>query len=65
MVWGLHRTVERQAVRMHEMMKHLNVDAAAFVRQGRGDVYAEARSTCLICQEGAEDSGEAAHRFRN
>ena len=40
MEWALHRTVERQASRMHEMMKRLDVDAPALVRQKNGEVYA-------------------------
>ena len=51
MEWRLHCTVERQASRMHEMMDRLDVDAAALVRQKNGEVYAEARSRCLLCQE--------------
>ena len=51
MEWALHRTVERQASRMHEMMRRLDVDAPALVRQENGAVYAEARSRCLLCQE--------------
>jgi len=53
MEWALHRTVERQASRMHEMMKRLDVDALALVRQKNGEVYAKARSRCLFCQESA------------
>ncbi len=45
----MQRTVERQAVRMHQMMNRLNVDAIALVRLNNGDVYAEARSRCLSC----------------
>ena len=51
MDWGMHRTVERQAVRMQKMMDRLNVDAVALVRMKHGDVYAKARSTCLFCHE--------------
>ena len=51
MEWTLHCTVERQASRMHEMMKRLDVDALALVRQKNGEVYAEARSRCLLCHE--------------
>ena len=49
MEWALHRTVERQASRMHEMMKRLDVDALALVRQKNGEVYAEARANaCYV-----------------
>ncbi len=51
MEWEMHRTVERQAVRLHKMMDRLNVDAVALVRLKQGDVYAKARFTCLFCQE--------------
>ena len=51
MEWTLHCTAERQASRMHEMMKRLDVDALALVRQNNGEVYSEARSRCLLCQE--------------
>ena len=43
------RRVERQAMRMHEMMDRLDVDALALIRLSNGDVYAKARSTCLFC----------------
>lgn len=49
MDWPMFRRVERQAVRMHEMMDRLDVDPAAFARLQHGDVYAEARSRCLTC----------------
>lgn len=52
MEWMMHRTVERQAVRMQKMMERLNVDAVQLVRLKHGDVYAKARSACLFCQEG-------------
>lgn len=50
MEWMMHRTVERQAIRMQKMMERLNVDAVEFIRLKHGDVYAKARSTCLFCQ---------------
>jgi hypothetical protein len=53
MEWALHRTVERQASRMHEMMNRLDVDALALVRQENGEIYTEARSQCLLCHESA------------
>ena len=43
------RSAERQAVRMHEMMRRLDVDPCAFIRLRRGEVYAEARARCLAC----------------
>ena len=51
MEWALHRSAERQASRMHDMMKRRDVDARALVRQRNGEVYAEARSRCLLCHE--------------
>ncbi len=45
------RTVERQAFRLQTMMARLNVDAVALIRLERGDVYAKARSLCLVCHE--------------
>ncbi len=44
-----YRSVERQAVRMHQMMCRLDVDPAALIRLRRGETYAEARSRCLSC----------------
>jgi len=49
MDWPMYRRVERQAVRMHEMMDRLGVDPAAFARQRQGEVYSEARARCLFC----------------
>ncbi len=43
------RSVERQAVRMHQMMCRLDVDPGAFIRLRGGEVYAEARTRCLAC----------------
>lgn len=51
MEWPLQRAVERQAIRMHQMMDRLEVDAVAFVRLRKGEVYAEARSRCLSCNQ--------------
>ena len=51
MHWGMHGTVERQAVRLQTMMARLNVDAIALIRLERGEVYAKARSKCLFCHE--------------
>jgi hypothetical protein len=44
-----HRSVERQAIRMHQMMDRLNVDPGALVRLRQGEAYTEARSKCLTC----------------
>jgi hypothetical protein len=49
MAWPTVRRVERQAVRMHQMMDRLNVDPIALVRLRNGDAYAEARARCLFC----------------
>ena len=43
------RRVERQARRMHDMMRRLDVDPAALVRLRQGEAYAQARSRCLSC----------------
>lgn len=50
MDWPMHRRVERQAIRMHQMMQRLDVDAICLVRLRRGDAYAEARTRCLLCR---------------
>ncbi len=44
-----YRSVERQAIRMHEMMRRLDVDPGRFIRLRGGEVYAEARARCLAC----------------
>ncbi|HWV82650.1 MAG TPA: DUF6455 family protein [Hyphomicrobiaceae bacterium] len=49
MDWPMYRRVECQAVRMHEMMDRLGVDALAFARLRDGEAYAEARARCLFC----------------
>jgi len=45
----MFRRVERRALRMHEMMKRLDVDPGKLARLRRGDAYAEARARCLSC----------------
>ncbi len=45
----IYRSVERQAVRMRQMMDRLDVDTAAFARMRGGEAYAEARARCLKC----------------
>lgn len=47
--WPMHKHVERQAVRMHEMMRRLDVDTLKFVRLKNGEAYAQARHNCLSC----------------
>lgn len=54
MDWPMYRRVERQAVRMHEMMDRLDVDPAALARLGQGEAYAEARARCLFCKSADE-----------
>jgi len=49
MPWWMTRRVERQALRMHDMMDRLDVDRAALIRARQGQEYAEARSRCLGC----------------
>jgi Family of unknown function (DUF6455) len=50
--WPMHRRVERRAVRMHEMMRQLDVDPGKLARLRGGDAYAEARASCLACGAG-------------
>ena len=40
---------ERQAVRMHRMMRRLDADPGALIRLRQGEVYAEAWAGCLAC----------------
>ena len=49
MPWPMFQHVERQAVRMHQMMQRLDVDPAMFARLEGGEAYAQARKTCLSC----------------
>ena len=49
MRWPMTRRVERQATRMHDVMKRLNVDGAALARLRQGQAYAEARARCVTC----------------
>jgi Family of unknown function (DUF6455) len=48
--WPMFHKVERRAVRLHEMMTRLHVDAGKLARLRRGDAYAEARARCLSCR---------------
>jgi len=50
----IQRTLERRAVRMQQMMHRLDVDALALVRLRNGEAYAEARTKCMVCDEGHE-----------
>jgi hypothetical protein len=49
MDWLMRRRVERQAIRMHEMLDRLDVDPVALVRLRNGDAYTGARSLCICC----------------
>ena len=49
MDWLMRRRVERQAIRMHEMLDRLDVDPVTLVRLRNGDAYTGARSLCLFC----------------
>ena len=44
-----YRSVERQAVRMRQMMCRLGVDPGALIRLRYGEAYAEAHARCLAC----------------
>lgn len=46
--------VERQASRMHEMMRRLDVDGARLARLDRASTYQAARTACLLCPASAE-----------
>lgn len=43
------RQVERQARRLHDMIKALGVDEIALIREDGGEGYAQAREKCLRC----------------
>ena len=49
MYWPMFHRVERRALRMHEMMRRLEVDPAKLARLRGGDAYADARAMCLSC----------------
>ena len=49
MPWPMFQQVERQSVRMHQVMRRLDVDTVQFVRRDGGEAYARARKTCLSC----------------
>jgi len=48
---AITKTVERRAIRMHQMMERLRVDPHALIRLRNGEAYAEARSTCFRCED--------------
>lgn len=45
------RDLERQASRMHEMIRRLSVDAGLLVRRDGGAAYAAAHARCLECRD--------------
>ncbi len=53
-MWPMSDRVERQASRMHEMMKHLDVDGARLARLDHAKTYQAARTACLLCPASAE-----------
>lgn len=54
MTASVNRNVERQAVRMHQMMQRLNIDAPRFGVLQFGNTYGESRARCLNCQSVGE-----------
>ena len=68
MAWPMYRRVERRALRMHDMMKRLDVDPGKLARLRGGDAYAEACAKCLSCRTSEEclrwldDSAQAGRR---
>ncbi len=50
MDWPMFHRVERRALRMHEMMRRLDVDPVKLARLRGGDAYAQARARCLSCK---------------
>ncbi len=54
MIRPVDRSVERQAIRMRQMMDRLDVDPALLVRSRNGETYAEALSRCLKCVDSTE-----------
>lgn len=51
MSWSMHRRVESQEIRLHEMADRLDVSLLTLARMRQGDAYAEAREQCLFCCE--------------
>ena len=54
MDWPMFRTVERQAIRMVQMMERLGVDPVKLMRLRRGEAYSEACAKCLHCANAQE-----------
>ena len=54
MDWPMFRRVERQARRMHDMMRRLNANPGTVARLRQGEAYAEARRKCLQCSDVGE-----------
>jgi uncharacterized protein DUF6455 len=50
MYWPMFHRAERRALRMHEMMRRLEVDPAKLARLRGGDAYADASAMCLSCR---------------
>ncbi len=48
------RSVERQATRMLQMMRRLEVDPGTLIRLRHGEAYTEARTRCFACVTTAE-----------
>ncbi len=48
------RQVERQARRLHDMIKALGVNEITLIREDCGEAYAEAREKCLRCASAGE-----------
>ena len=54
MDWPMYRHVERQANRLTDMIRRLDVDTAKLVKIDKGGAYAEARKKCLNCLSARE-----------
>lgn len=59
------RNVERQAVRMGEMIERLDVDAFALAYLREGDSYEQARMTCFNCSNTLQDTSISAPTERH
>lgn len=53
-MWPMADRVERQASRMHEMMKRLDVNGAKLARLDYAKTYQDARTACLLCARSKE-----------
>lgn len=49
MSWPMYRRVERQALRLQDVMERLDVDPVALARLDAGRAFMAARSRCLHC----------------